>query len=118
MRLHLILAAVLTCHGASTVLAQTITQTAVIGKSGDPRFPVLVRGDNGETYDCMDKVEVSMAGQPLRRCKAHGETVDEALFTTGTGIVGGGAVAGGVLVAVALAAASDDGVNATTTTAD
>lgn len=114
-----LLAALVVILNVEGVLAQTTTQTAVLGASDDPRFPLRIRGANGVMYHCMDKIERRQDGQPVRKCRADGTAPTAGLFASGTGIAGGGAIVGGMLAVVAVAAAAgDDGVGATTTTRD
>ena len=103
-------AAALLLSGTS-VLAQPV-QTAVLGDSGNPAYPLQVQASNGVLYHCEAEL-VSLNGQTARECIRPG---DDNLFAAGNGIAVAGAVAAGALLILAIADDDDDDTTSTTGT--
>jgi len=102
-------AAAIALAGAS--YAQTTTQAAVLGASGDPVYELQVQGADGVIYNCKPQ-PVVVDGNTARVCvRADGA----GLFAAGAGLSGGALAAGTVLV-LAAAAASGSSSSTTTTT--
>lgn len=111
MKKILTLSAAIAMSVAGAVSAQTTTQAAVLGNTGNPEYPVRVQGGDGEIYFCKAEIEV-VDGIRARRCIQDDDV--SPLFAAGAGLGAGGAAAAGVLLAVVLAA--NDGSSGTTTT--
>lgn len=103
-------AAAIALAGAS--FAQTTTQAAVLGASGDAEYELQVQGANGVIYNCKPQ-PVTVDGETARVCvRADGA----GLFAAGAGIGNGAAAAGALVVLVALAANSSSSTTTTSTT--
>ena len=92
--------------------AQTTSQAAVLGASGNAEYPLQVQGANGVIYSCMNEVE-AVNGVQARRCLAPASA---GLFGAGDGLSAGVVAAAGAVALVALIANDDDDDNNTTTT--
>lgn len=100
---------------AAGASAQTTTQAAVLGDTGNAEYPVRVQGGNGQIYACKAEIE-TVDGVRARRCVQGDDGAP--LFAAGAGLAGGGAVAAGALLLVVLAANDGDTGTTTTTTPD
>lgn len=96
--------------GAGAVAAQSTTQAAVVGETGNPNYPVRIQGANGKIYSCKAQVE-TIDGVRARRCIGAG---GGDVFADSTGLAAGGAAAAVLLVAV-LANDGDDSTSTTVT---
>ena len=114
MKLVLTIAAALV-FGAVAANAQSTTQAAILGDSGNIDSPVRIQGGNGEIYHCKADIG-TLNGLRVRRCIQVGEGT--TLFAAGSGIGAGAAVAGGVLLVAVLAASDSGSGSATTTSSD
>ena len=94
---------------AAAVSAQPV-QTAVLGDSGNPAYPLQVQASNGVLYHCEAEL-TSLNGQTARECIRPGGD----LFAAGNGIAVAGAVAAGALLILAIADDDDDDTTTTTT---
>ena len=66
----------------SMASAQETPESAVVGQSGNPAYPLEVLGANGITYDCREDTVVAN-GRIERRCIRRGGAA-----TTGGGLTG------------------------------
>jgi hypothetical protein len=94
---------------ATGAVAQTVSQTDVLGQSGNTAYPLAVEASNGITYACKAEVVNGM-----RTCVRSGGS---SLFGEGAGLGTGAAVGAAALVLLAVVANSDDDAVGTTTTA-
>ncbi len=102
-----LIAAGLITSGAAA--AQTTSQEAVLGQSGDATYSLQIRGANNVVYNCKPDV-VSVDGVRARQCVKAGQG---GLFENGNGLTVGAGVAAIVIVAVL---AGNDSSTTTTTT--
>ena len=95
---------------AGAAFAETTTQAAVLGESGNAGYPLQVRGGNGVLYNCMSEIQ-TVDGVRARQCiRADGG----GLLDSGAGLGAGVAAGAGALLIVAIA--SSGGSSTTTST--
>lgn len=95
----------------TTAFAQTTTQTADLGASGNPAYPDQIQGADGIVYNCLPGT-MQLEGETVRQCQ-RADGVELGGLNNGAAV--GAAAAGAILIAV-IADDDDDDSSATTTT--